>query len=196
VQTLNPEVDALLERASTWHAEFDHLRSIMLNTELTEELKWGKPCYTWQGSNIVILQGFKEFCAVLFQKGVLVKDPQHLLQSPGVNSQSARRAVFTSLQEVHRREADLKRCVLSAIDVERAGLKVQFKPTSEFEFPVELKQACKRDKPLKQAFDALTPGRQRGYLLHFAAAKQSPTRAARIAKCRERILAGKGLTDR
>jgi uncharacterized protein YdeI (YjbR/CyaY-like superfamily) len=193
---MNPKVDAFIKRATSWRAEFEHLRGLLLDSELTEELKWCKPCYTWQGNNIVILQDFKEFCAVLFPKDVLVKDPKHLLKSPGVNSQSARRAVFTSLEEVRGREADLKRCVKSAIDVEKGGLKVQFKSTSEFEFPVELERACKHDSQLKQAFAALTPGRQRGYLLHFAAAKQAQTRESRIAKCRERILAGKGLSDR
>lgn len=190
----NPKVDAYLKKAKKWQEEFKKLRMIILDSPLTEELKWGKPCYTFQESNIVILQGFKEFCALLFAKGALLKDPKGLLEKPGASTQAARRIPFTSVREIVELETVLKAYVNEAIAAERAGLKVDFKKNPE-PVPEELRKKLDENRALKAAFEALTPGRQRGYILYFSAAKQSKTREARIEKCRQQILNGKGLND-
>lgn len=181
-------------RAMAWRGEMQKLRSILLACGLDEEVKWGKPCFLYQGANVAILQPFKAFCALLFFKGALLKDSRGLLRSQGENTQSAMRLEFTS-------EAQITRAVVSAyvkqsIAVEKAGLKVDFKAKRELELPQELSRKLKKDRKLAKAFAALTPGRQRGYVLHFAGAKQSRTRAARIDKCIPAILAGKGMHDR
>lgn len=192
---MNPKVDAFLAKAKQWQAEFTQLRSIMLALPLTEELKWGNPCYVGEGGNVVLIHGFKEYCAVLFFKGALLKDPQGVLIMQSENTQSARQMRFTSLADVKRLETTLKAYVAEAISVEKAGLKVAFKPTTEFSMPEEFQQQLDGIKGLKKAFEALTPGRQRAYLLHFSSAKQAKTRTSRVEKCIPQILAGKGLDD-
>jgi uncharacterized protein YdeI (YjbR/CyaY-like superfamily) len=190
----NPKVDACLGKAKKWQEEFKKLRMIVLDFPLTEELKWGKPCYTFQESNIVILQGFKEFCALLFAKGALLKDSKGILEKPGESTQAARRIPFTSVREIVELEPVLKAYIKEAIAAERAGLKVDFKKNPE-PVPEELQKKLDESRALKTAFDALTPGRQRGYILYFSAAKQSKTREARVEKYRRQILKGKGLND-
>jgi uncharacterized protein YdeI (YjbR/CyaY-like superfamily) len=194
--TMNPQVDAFLSKAKTWQEESTALRAIILKTPLTEELKWGKPCYTFQESNIVIIQGFKEYCALLFCKGALLKDARHLLIQPGENTQAARQLRFTSVAEILKHKAVIKAYIEEAIKAEKAGLEVTYKTTAEFAIPAELQKRWTETPALKTAFKALTPGRQRAYLLYFSAAKQSQTREARIEKCLEDILNGKGLNDR
>jgi uncharacterized protein YdeI (YjbR/CyaY-like superfamily) len=191
----NPKVDAYLKRAKKWQKEFMKLRTIVLDSPLNEELKWGKPCYTFQESNIVILQGFKEFCTLLFAKGALLKDPKGLLEKPGASTQVARRIPFTSVREIIKMESVLKAYIKEAIEVEKAGLKVTLKKTPEFKMPKEFKNKLDQSPALKKAFAALTPGRQRGYLLHFSSPKQSRTREARVEKYLQQILSGKGLND-
>ena len=193
---MNPQVDAFLSKAKTWQEESAALRAIILKSPLTEELKWGKPCYTFQESNIVIIQGFKEYCALLFCKGALLKDAKKLLIQPGENTQAARQLRFTSEAEIVKLKAVIKAYVEEAIAAEKAGLEVTYKTTAEFVVPEELKKKWVEMPMLKKAFKALTPGRQRGYLLYFAAAKQSKTREVRIEKCVEDIFSGKGLNDR
>ncbi|WP_020407826.1 YdeI/OmpD-associated family protein [Hahella ganghwensis] len=196
VNPINPKVDAFLDRAGQWQETLSKLRGIALDCQLTEELKWGKPCYTYQNNNVLILQGFKEFCALLFPKGALLKDPGNILEKPGDNTQAARRIPFTGLEDITGKESILKSYILEAIEVEESGLKVDFKDTSEFEFPEELQLKLNEMPDLKKAFEALTPGRQRGYLLHFSAPKQSKTRLSRVDKCVDQILSGIGLNDR
>jgi len=191
---MNPKVDKYLSRAKTWQEEFEKLRMIILDCGLTEELKWGKPCYTFQKSNIVIIQGFKEFCALLFCKGALLNDPNGILKKPGENTQAARRIPFTSVREIVEMEPILKAYIYEAIEVEKAGLKVNFKKNPE-PIPEELQKKLDEIPSLKTAFAALTPGRQRGYILYFSGAKQSKTREARVEKCMPQILNGKGLND-
>ena len=189
----NPEVDAYLRKATNWQQEMAKLRGISLGCGLTEELKWGKPCYTFQGSNVVIIQGFKESCALLFAKGALLKDPHHLLEKPGENTQAARRIPFTNVGEI--KESILKAYIEEAVEVEKSGRDVEYKKISEFTIPEELQKRFDKNRALKTAFQALTPGRQRGYLLYFSSAKHSKTREARVEKCMPRILKGKGLND-
>jgi len=191
---MNPEVDAYISRATQWHDEFRVLRSIILDCPLTEELKWGKPCYTFQGSNIVILQGFKESCALLFAKGALLKDPNRILEKPGASTQAARRIPFTNVREIVKMGPVLKAYIQEAIEAERAGLEVVFKKNPE-PIPEELQRKLDEIPALKTAFAALTPGRQRGYILYFSAAKQSQTRESRVEKCVRQIIKGKGLND-
>lgn len=188
-------VDFFFNKESQWKKEYAQLRSIILACGLTEELKWGKPCYTFNGNNVVLIHGFKEYCALLFHKGVLLKDTHDLLVQQTENVQAARQVRFTSLKEIVKLKAVLKTYVYEAIEVERAGLKVKMKKTSAFPMPVEFKEALK-DRELKAAFEALTPGRQRGYLLYFSAAKQSKTRVARIEKSIPDIFEGKGYNER
>ncbi len=192
MNSMNPKVDEYLRKAKKWQEEFEKLRRISLDCGLTEELKWGKPCYTFQKSNIVILQGFKEFCALLFCKGALLNDPKGILKKFGW--QAARRIPFTNVREIVEMEPILKTCIHEAIEVEKAGLKVNFKKNPE-PIPEELQNKLDEIPALKSAFDALTPGRQRGYILYFSAAKQSKTRESRVEKCMRRILNGKGLDD-
>lgn len=191
----NPEVDWYFTKAKHWAAEFKKLRSIVLSCGLPEELKWGQPFYTVAGKNVVLMHGFQEYCALLFHKGALLKDDKEILVQQTSHVQSARQVRFTSVADVTKVAPTLKRYIKQAVEIEKAGLKVEKKTTAEFEVPTEFAAALKAAPALKKAFQALTPGRQRGYLLHFASAKQSATREARIEKHRKRILAGKGLDD-
>src|SRR4051812_35235309 len=192
---MNSKVDIFLTKAKKWQAEFKELRRIILACPVTEELKWGKPCYTFQNSNIVIIQGFKEYCAVLFCKGALLKDAHRILIQQTENVQAARQIRFTNAREIVKMQAILKTYVQEAIAVERAGLEVAYKKTSEFKIAKEFQNKLNENRALKAAFEALTPGRQRGYLLYFSAPKQSQTREARVEKCKPQILKGKGLND-
>src|SRR6266487_508084 len=189
---MNPKVDFFFSKATKWREEFEKLRRILLGCGLTEELKWGKPCYTFQKSNIVIIQGFKEFCALLFCKGALLNDPNGILKKFGW--QAARRIPFTNVREIVEMEPILKAYIYEAIEVEKAGLEVNYKKNPE-PIPEELKNKLDEIPALKAAFDALTPGRQRGYILYFSGAKQSKTRESRVEKCMRQILKGKGLKD-
>ncbi|MDX5152064.1 MAG: YdeI/OmpD-associated family protein [Acidiferrobacterales bacterium] len=191
----NPKVDAFLERANSWQTEMKKLRKILLDCQLTEELKWAKPCYTYQGHNIVIVQGFKDFCAVLFPKGALLKDAKKLLEKPGKNTQAGRRLTFADGKQITGMESTIKAYVREAIKVEKAGLKVALKKKPE-PVPEELQDKLNANPTFKSAFKALTPGRQRAYILYFSAAKQAKTRAARIEKYAPKILKGQGLNDR
>ena len=191
---INPKVDVFLTKAKKWQEELAKLRMIILDCGLTEELKWGKPCYTFQKSNIVIIQGFKEFCALLFCKGALLNDANGILKRPGENTQAARRIPFTNVREIAEMEPMLKAYIYEAIEVEKAGLKVDFKKNPE-PIPEEFQNKLDEIPALKTAFDALTPGRQRAYVLYFSGAKQSKTRESRVEKCMQQILNGKGLND-
>ena len=191
----NPKVDALLRRATKWKEEFETLRTIVLDCQLTEEVKWYQPCYTFQKRNIVLIHGFKEYCALLFFKGVLLKDPKRILIQQTENVQAGRQIRFTNVREIIKLKPDLQVYIREAIEVEKAGFEVSYKKTSEFKIPEEFRDRLKESPALKKAFDALTPGRQRGYLLYFSAAKQSKTRESRIEKCTPQILNGKGLND-
>jgi uncharacterized protein YdeI (YjbR/CyaY-like superfamily) len=191
----NPKVDAHLSKAEKWQEEFAKLRPILLDSPLTEDFKWGKPCYTFQNSNLVIMYGLKESCALGFLKGVLLKDPKRILLKPGENSQSGRWVKFTSVQQITEMEPTLKAYILEAIEAEKAGLKVEFKAITNLKFPEELQNKLKKNPALNTAFKALTPGRQRAYNLFFSAPKQSATRESRIEKCLPKILAGKGMND-
>lgn len=191
----NPKVDWFFTQPDRWQAEYRKMREIALGCDLTEELKWGKPCYSHEKNNIIIIQGFKEYCALLFVKGVLLKDSAHILIAMSENVQSARQARFTSVDQITEMEHILKAYILEAVEVEKAGLKVEFKAPSEFKMADEFRVRLEADPALKQAFESLTPGRQRAYLLHFAQPKQSATRAARVEKFIPQILAGKGLND-
>ncbi len=191
----NPKVDFYFTKAKKWQKEFERLRIIILNCELTEELKWGHPCYMFQGNNIVLMHGFKEYCALLFFKGALLKDAKGILVQQTENVQAARQIRFTSVQEIVKLKTVLNAYIYEAIEVEESGLKLELKKTKEFKMPEEFQIKLDKDAALKKAFKALTPGRQRGYLLYFSAAKQSKTRESRIEKYREQILEGKGLND-
>ena len=193
---MNPKVDAFLGKAKKWREEFEKLRTIVLDCGLTEELKWGQPCYTFENKNIVLMHGFKEYCALLFFKGALLKDPNGILIRQTENVQAQRQIRFTDVREIVEKQAVLKAYINEAVDVEKAGLKVNFKKAAEFNMPEEFQNKLDEDPALKTAFDALTPGRQRAYLLHFSAPKQSKTRESRVEKCRQQILNGKGLNDR
>jgi len=191
----NPKVDSVLANAKNWQTEMEKLRAIILELPLTEELKWGWPCYTDGGKNIVLIHGFNEYCALLFFKGALLTDPRGILIQQTENVQAARQMRFTSMQEIVAQEPVIKEYVEEAITVEKAGLKVELKPVAEFTIPEEFQQKLNELPALQTAFEALTPGRQRAYLLHFAAAKQSKTRESRIEKYIPQILEGKGLKD-
>jgi uncharacterized protein YdeI (YjbR/CyaY-like superfamily) len=190
----NPKVDAYLSETRKWQDEMERLRTIILACGLTEELKWGKPCYSFRQSNIVILQGFKEFCALLFAKGALLKDAKGILKKPGEHTQAARRIPFTNVREVSEMEPVLKAYIREAIAAEKAGLEVKFRRNPE-PVPEELQKKLDEIPALKAAFAALTPGRQRGYILYFSAAKQSKTRESRVEKYMQQILDGRGLND-
>lgn len=192
---MNPKVDGYLRKAKKWQEELEKLRMIILDCQLTEELKWGKPCYTFQKKNIVLIIGFKEYCALLFTQGALLNDANGTLIKPGENTQAARQIRFTNVQEIVEMETILKAYIYEAIEVKKAGLKVNFKKTTEFIIPEEFQNKLDEIPALKTAFDALTPGRQRAYILYFSAPKQSKTRESRIEKCRQQILNGKGLND-
>ena len=192
---MNPKVDAHLKKAKQWREEFEKLRAIALGCQLTEELKWGQPCYSFQKGNVVLIHGFKEYCALLFFKGALLKDADGILVQQTENVQAGRQIRFTDVREIVEMEPILKAYIREAIAVEKAGLKVELKKTSEFAVPEEFQEKLAKNPTLKAAFAALTPGRQRAYLLHFSAPKQSKTRQARVEKCMPQILKGKGLND-
>lgn len=192
---MNPKVDFFFEKTTTWQKEYQNLRKIILGCGLEEELKWGCPCYTFEKRNIVLIHGFKEYCAVLFFKGALLNDPEGILVQQTKNVQSARQIRFTGRKQLAALAAVLKAYIYEAIEVERAGLQVKHKTTAEFEVPGEFQARLNKSKALKKAFEALTPGRQRGYLFYFSQPKLSRTREARVEKQVERILKGKGLED-
>ena len=192
---MNPKVDWFFDKAEKWHGEIKELRRIVLECHLTEDLKWGCPCYTYEKKNIVLIHVFKEYCALLFFKGALMKDPEGILIQQTENVQSARQIRFTNLKEIRELEAAWKKYIFQAVEGEESGEKVEFKKTKEFPVPDELKVKFKELPVLKQAFEALTPGRQRAYILHFSQPKQAKTRESRIEKCIEQILEGKGLND-
>lgn len=198
---MNPKVDFFFDKATKWKAEYEKLRTIILDCGLVEELKWGCPCYTFpttagrQETNIVLIHGFKEYCAVLFFKGALLADAGHILIQQTENVQSARQVRFTSEKEIAKLERILKAYIYEAIEVEKAGLKVQLKKTAEYKVPEEFQKRLDTMPRLKKAFEALTPGRQRGYIFYFSQAKQSATREARVEKYLQQILDGKGLDD-
>jgi len=192
---MNPKVDFFFNKGKQWQEEFGKLRTIILSCGLTEELKWGCPCYTFQKRNIVLIHGFKEYCALLFFKGALLKDPSGILIQQTENVQSARQIRFTSVREIVRLKTTLNAYIDEAIEVEKAGLKVNLKKTSDFTIPEEFQRKLDQIPALKTAFKALTPGRQRAYIFYFSQAKQSRTRESRVEKCMQRILKGKGLDD-
>ncbi|HEX2532610.1 MAG TPA: DUF1801 domain-containing protein [Chitinophagaceae bacterium] len=193
---MNPAADFYFRKAKAWQEEIAKLRSILLDCHLAEELKWGVPCYTFRKKNIVLIHVFRDYCALLFIKGALLKDPEGILVQQTEQVQAGRQVRFTGIGEINRMEALLKSYVFEAVEAEEAGLKVAYRKTAELEMPEEFRQQQDRFPELKAAFEALTPGRQRGYLLYFSAPKQPKTRTARVEKCRERILQGKGLNDR
>jgi uncharacterized protein YdeI (YjbR/CyaY-like superfamily) len=192
---MNPKVDFYFTKAKMWQEELGKLRKIVLDCPLTEELKWGVPCYTFEKSNIVLIHVFKEYCALLFVKGALLKDTRGILITQTENTQAARQIRFTNLQEIEELEPVMKAYIHEAIEAEKSGLKVNFKKTTEFAMPEEFQNKLDELPALKTAFEALTPGRQRAYILHFSAPKQSKTRASRVEKCIQQILNGKGLND-
>jgi uncharacterized protein YdeI (YjbR/CyaY-like superfamily) len=192
---MNPKVDFYFRKAEKWREEFEKLRMIILDCGLTEELKWGVPCYTLEKRNIVLIHGFKEYCALLFFKGALLNDANGILIQQTKNVQAARQIRFTNVREVVKMKPILKAYIYEAIEVEKAGLKVNLKKTTEFKIPEEFQNKSDEIPALKTAFDALTPGRQRAYVLYFSAPKQSKTRVARVEKCMRQILNGKGLND-
>lgn len=183
-------------KVHTWSEELNLLRSLVLDSGLNEELKWSQPCYTLNGKNILLVTAFKEYACIAFFKGSLLTDEQNLLVAPGENSQASRQLRFTSVDSITQNVNAIQRYIQNAIDIEKQGRKVEFSSTKELEYPEELELKMRADPEFKKAFEALTPGRQRGYLLHFTGAKQSDTRTARIEKYAEHILKGKGLHDR
>jgi uncharacterized protein YdeI (YjbR/CyaY-like superfamily) len=191
----NPKVDFFFIKAKKWQAEFEKLRMIILDCQLTEELKWGVPCYTFEKKNIVLIHGFKEYCAILFVKGALLKDAKGVLIQQTENVQSARQIRFTNVREIVKLEPILKSYIKEAIEVEKAGLKVDYKKTSEFSIPKEFRSKLDENLALKEAFYALTPGRQRAYIFYFSQPKLSKTREARVEKYIDVILDGMGLND-
>lgn len=192
---MNPSVEFYFTKAKTWQKELEQLRSIVLDCGLTEELKWGCPCYTFEKKNIVLIHVFKEYCAYLFFKGALLNDANSILVQQTKNVQSARQVRFINVREIVKLERILKAYIYEAIEVEKAGLKVDLKQKAELEFPEEFQKKLKENPRLKTAFNALTPGRQRAYNLYFSAAKQSKTRESRIEKHIQQILKGKGIND-
>lgn len=192
---MNQKVDFYFTKAKQWQDEFIKLRTILLDCDLTEELKWGVPCYTVNGNNVVLIHGFKEYCALLFHKGVLLKDAKGLLIQQTENVQSARQIRFTNIHQIIDLEDVIKSYVKEAVELEKSGAKVEFKNTAEFIMPDEFKEVLNANPKLKKAFESLTPGRQRGYLLYFSSAKQAKTREARIEKYMQHILEGKGIDD-
>lgn len=192
---MNPKADFYFAKAKKWQSAVEQLRLVALESGLTEELKWGCPCYTHEGHNVVLIHDFKEYCALLFFKGALLKDFENLLIQQTANVQAARQFRFTDLREIIDQKSTLKAYISEAIEIEKAGLKVELKKTNEFNMPAEFQHKLNSIPALKAAFEALTPGRQRGYLLYFDAAKQAKTRASRIEKHIPKILSGKGLND-
>jgi uncharacterized protein YdeI (YjbR/CyaY-like superfamily) len=192
---MNPKVDFYFSKAKKWQEELEQLRNIVLDCGLTEELKWGVPCYTFQKSNIVLIHAFKEYCALLFFKGALLSDTNGILIQQTEHVQAGRQIRFTNVREIVELAPILKAYIYEAIEVEKAGLKVSFKKVTEYAIPEEFQERLDKTPALKTAFDVLTPGRQRAYLLYFSAPKQSKTRASRVEKCMQQILDGKGLND-
>lgn len=194
----NPKVEEFLNRPSQWKEAYEKLRSIIFDCgdELTEEFKWMHPCYTFEKKNIVLIHGFKEYCALLFHKGALLKDPHGILIQQTENVQAARQIRFTHLEQIIESEETIKEYIHQAIEVEKSGLEIEFKKTTEFPMAEEFEKKLEEMPELKTAFEDLTPGRQRAYLLHFSTPKQSKTRESRIEKCIPQILAGKGLNDK
>jgi uncharacterized protein YdeI (YjbR/CyaY-like superfamily) len=191
----NPKVDFYFTKAKKWQKEFEKLRMIIIDCGLTEELKWGCPCYTSREKNVVLIHGFKEYCAVLFMKGALLHDSKGVLIQQTENVQSARQMRFTNIREIVKIEPTLKAYIYEAIEVEKAGVKVNLKKASEFKIPGEFQDKLDKTPALKAAFEALTPGRQKGYIFYFSQPKQSKTRESRVEKCVQQILNGKGLND-
>lgn len=192
---MNPKVDFFFNKASKWQQEYEKLRQIAIDCHLSEELKWGCPCYTINGNNVVLIHGFKEYCALLFFKGALMKDPKNILNIQTENTQATRQIRFTNLIEIMEMENDVRDYIQQAIEIEHSGKKVTFKKTAEFKMPEEFSTRLESIPKLKSAFYSLTPGRQRAYLLYFSSAKQSKTREARIDNYMNKILEGKGLDD-
>ncbi|HEY0610031.1 MAG TPA: YdeI family protein [Chitinophaga sp.] len=192
---MNPKVDSVIDKEEKWQKEFEKLREIVLECQLDEDLKWGCPCYSYQGGNVVLIHGFKEYCALLFFKGALLGDPEGILIQQTENVQSARQIRFTSLKQISGMARVLKAYVYEAIEVEKAGLKVKLKKTAEYPVPEEFQLKLDKMPALRKAFEALTPGRQRGYIFYFSSAKQSKTRASRVEKYIPQILEGRGLED-
>lgn len=192
---MNPKVDFYFNKTSNWQEEYSRLRTIVLDCGLNEELKWGVPCYTFQKNNVVLIHGFKEYCALLFHKGALLSDSEGILIQQTENVQSARQLRFKNLQEIIEKQAIIKTYIYEAIEIEKAGLKVELKKLSEYSISEEFQQKLDVFPLLKTAFYALTPGRRRGYLLHFSEPKQSKTRESRVEKCMTQIMKGKGLND-
>lgn len=192
---MNPKVDKYLSKVPKWQEELEKLRMIILDCGLTEELKWGSPCYTFQENNVAVIGGLKDYCVLSFFKGALLNDANAILHKPGENTQAARLIRFTSVREIASMTPVLISYIHEAIEIEKAGLKVDFKEKNELVFPEEFQQKTAEMPALKTAFGALTPGRQRAYILHFSAPKQSQTRTSRIEKCIPQILKGKGLND-
>ena len=192
---MNPKIDFFFNKASKWQKEYEQLRAIILDCGLTEELKWGCPCYTFEERNIVLIHGFKEYCALLFFKGALLNDADNILIQQTKNVQSARQVRFINVQQIIKLKPVLKAYIYEAIEVEKAGLKVKLKKTAEFTVPQEFQNKLDRSLALKKAFNALTPGRQRAYIFYFSQPKLSKTRAARVEKHMQHILKGKGLND-
>ncbi|HLK27998.1 MAG TPA: DUF1801 domain-containing protein [Puia sp.] len=189
------KADFFFEKDSIWQKEYEQLRKIILDCDLMEEVKWGQPCYTFQKKNIVLIHGFKEYCALLFFKGALMTDPKKILIQQTENVQSARQIRFTNVKEITKLEKILKTYIYEAVEVEESGLKVELKKTADFKMPEELQKKLNKDKTFKAAFNALTPGRQRGYIFYFSQPKQSKTRESRIEKSIPKILDGKGFND-
>ncbi|QCX38868.1 hypothetical protein FF125_10630 [Aureibaculum algae] len=192
---MNEKVDVYLNNLDQWKEELTKLREIILDCGLTEDFKWMHPCYTINGKNVLLIHGFKEYCALLFNKGALLKDPVNILIQQTENTQSARQIRFTNITEIEKQEAVLKAYILEAIVIEKSGLKINRKKTSDFDVPEELNKKFEEDSNFKKAFNQLSHGRQRGYLLHFSQPKQSKTRISRIEKTINRVLEGKGLND-
>lgn len=192
---MNPKVDFFFTKAKEWKDEYEQLRGIVLDCGLTEELKWGCPCYTLDGKNVVLIHGFKEYCALLFMKGALLKDKKGILIQQTENVQSARQIRFTGVQQIIKLEPAVKAYIKEAMEIEKAGLKVDLKKTSEYKVPEEFQKQLNEKPALKAAFDSLTPGRQRAYLFYFSQPKQSKTRESRIEKYIPQILKGKGMDD-
>jgi uncharacterized protein YdeI (YjbR/CyaY-like superfamily) len=192
---MNPKVNTFLGKAKKWQDEFTQLRAIILDCDLHEDFKWGQPCYTLDGQNVVLMHGFKEYCALLFFKGALLKDPKGILIQQTENVQAARQIRFTDAEQITKLEKVLKTYIRNAIELEKSGAKVEFKKTTEFSWPEEFERKVDEMPALRTAFEALTQGRQRAYLLHFSSAKQTKTRESRIEKCTPHILNGKGLDD-
>ena len=192
---MNPKVDFFFNKATQWREEYEKLRTIVLDCPLTEELKWGVPCYTSENKNIVLIHGFKEYCAILFVKGALLKDSKGILIQQTENVQAARQVRFSNVREIVELEPILKAYIYEAIEVEKSGLRINHKKTAEYSVPEEFQGKLDENPALQTAFEALTPGRQRAYILYFSAPKQSTTRAARVEKWLQQILDGKGLND-